>query len=116
MSNMMQYDDFRTKPNTLETFGFLPEFTADEIYDQIVYIIYQGWTPALEHEAPANASAHYWGMWKLPFFGMRDPNEVLAELDKCCSSYPDLLIRMIGYDNYTQCQGHSFVVYRPRGM
>jgi ribulose-bisphosphate carboxylase small chain len=115
MSTLMQNEDYRTK-ETLETFGFLPELTADEIYDQIVYIINQGWTPALEHEKPENKMAHYWGMWKLPFFGMTDPNEVLAELDACRAAYPDHLIRMIGYDNYTQCQGHNFVVYRPRGM
>ena len=113
--SMMQIDDYRTK-STLETFGFLPEFSADEIYDQIVYIINQGWTPALEHEAPANASHHYWGMWKLPFFGMRDPNEVIREIEACRAAYPDHFVRLIGYDNYTQCQGHNFVVYRPRGL
>ncbi|MEA3405432.1 MAG: ribulose bisphosphate carboxylase small subunit [Pseudomonadota bacterium] len=115
MSTMMQYDDYQTK-STLETFGFIPELTSDEIYDQIVYIINQGWTPALEHEEPALASDIYWGMWKLPFFGMRDPNEVLAEIDQCRSTYPNHIIRIVGYDNYTQCQGHNFVVYRPRGM
>ena len=29
---------------TLETFGFLPPMTQDEIYDQIAYIIAQGWS------------------------------------------------------------------------
>lgn len=114
MANI-QTDDYRTQ-YTLETFSFLPPLTADEVYDQIVYIINQGWTPALEHEEPVSASKHYWGMWKLPFFGMRDPNQVLAEVEACRQAYPDHLIRVIGYDNYTQCQGHNFVVYRPRGM
>jgi ribulose-bisphosphate carboxylase small chain len=111
----VQLEDYRTK-STLETFSFLPPMTGDEIYDQIVYIINQGWTPALEHEHPSQAGAHYWGMWKLPFFGMRDPDAVLAEIEECRQAYPDHLIRLIGYDNYTQCQGHNFVVYRPRGM
>ena len=113
--NQQISNDYRTK-YTLETFSFLPPLTSDEIYNQIVYIINQGWTPALEHEAPESASAHYWGMWKLPFFGMRDPNEVLQEIEACRQQYPDLLIRVLGYDSYTQCQGHNFVVYRPRGM
>jgi ribulose-bisphosphate carboxylase small chain len=114
MSNV-KIEDYRTKV-TLETFSFLPDMTSDEIYDQIVYIINQGWSPALEHVIPKNASRHYWGMWKLPFFGMRDPNLVLQEIEECRREYPDHLIRVIGYDNYTQCQGHNFVVYRPKGM
>jgi ribulose-bisphosphate carboxylase small chain len=55
-------------------------------------------------------------MWKLPFFGMRDPNAVLAEIEECRREYPDHMIRVVGYDNYTQCKGHEFVVYKPRGM
>jgi ribulose-bisphosphate carboxylase small chain len=110
----IQTEDYRTK-NSLETFSFLPEFTADEIYNQIVYIINQGLIPSIEHEAPENAAAHYWGMWKLPLFGTQDPNEVLKEVDACRSAYPNHLVRLIGYDNYTQCQGVCFVVNRPRG-
>jgi ribulose-bisphosphate carboxylase small chain len=53
-------------------------------------------------------------MWKLPLFGVRDPNEVLAELEECRRTYPNHLVRLIGYDNYAQCQGSNFVVYKPR--
>jgi len=113
--SVMSAGDYRTQ-RTFETFGFLPPMTQDEIYDQIVYIINQGWICALEHENPANASASYWGMWKLPFFGERNPDAVLRELEECKRAYPDHLIRMVGYDNYVQCKGHEFVVYRPRGM
>ncbi len=38
---------------TLETFGFLPPMTQDEIYDQIAYIIAQGWSPLVEHVHPS---------------------------------------------------------------
>lgn len=107
--------DYRTQ-HTYETFSFLPPLSQDEIYDQIVYIINQGWTPSLEHEAPEKASEHYWGMWKLPMFGTRNPDEVMREIEECRRAYPDHLIRLIGYDNYTQCQGHNFVIYRPRGL
>ncbi len=37
---------------TLETFGFLPPMSQDEIYDQIAYIIAQGWSPVIEHVHP----------------------------------------------------------------
>lgn len=107
--------DYRTK-FTMETFGFLPELTADEIYDQIVYLINQGWAPSIEHDTVANIQSTYWDMWKLPFFGMRDPQAFLAEIEECRREYPDHIIRVVGYDNYTQCKGHEFVVYKPRGV
>ena len=105
--------DYQTM-NTLETFGFLPKLTQDEIYAQINYIIAQGWTPAIEHEHPGNAFDHYWTMWKLPFFGETSLANVVNELEECRRSYPDHHIRLTGYDNYTQSQGSCFVVYEAR--
>lgn len=105
--------DYQTA-RTLETFGFLPKLTQEEVYDQIAYLIAQGWTPAIEHEHPAQATSSYWTMWKLPFFGQADLNEVVAELEACRRNYPDHHVRLIGYDNYTQSQGVCFVVYEGR--
>jgi ribulose-bisphosphate carboxylase small chain len=105
--------DFQTS-QTLETFGFLPKLSQDEVYDQIMYLVSMGLTPAIEHEHPSGSSNHYWTMWKLPMFGETNPNHVLEELDNCRRSYPDHHIRLIGYDNYTQSQGVCFVVYEGR--
>ncbi len=106
--------DYVTK-HTLETFGFLPKFSQDEVYKQIAYVLAQGWTPAIEHEHPSKAFNHYWTMWKLPFFGEQDLGHVVAELEACHRKYPDHHIRLLGYDNYTQSQGLAFVVYEGRG-
>jgi ribulose-bisphosphate carboxylase small chain len=111
---MNQQGDFQTS-QTLETFGFLPKLTQDEVYDQISYMVSQGWTPAIEHEHPSNSFNHYWTMWKLPLFGEQNPDQVMAELDACRRNYPDHHIRLIGYDNYSQSQGVCFVVYEGRG-
>ena len=54
MMQNSQLGDFQTA-QTLETFGFLPKFTQDEVYDQIAYLIAQGWTPAIEHEHPGGS-------------------------------------------------------------
>jgi ribulose-bisphosphate carboxylase small chain len=105
--------DYRTL-STLETFGFLPQFSQEEIHAQIAYIIAQGWTPAIEHEHPSRAFDHYWTMWKLPMFGENDLGAVVAELEECRRNYPDHHVRLTGYDNYTQSQGSGFVVYRGR--
>ena len=59
---------------TLETFGFLPPMTQEEIYDQIAYIIAQGWSPVIEHVHPSGCMQTYWSYWKLPFFGEKDLN------------------------------------------
>lgn len=53
--------DYKTK-RTLETFGFLPKLSQEEVYAQIAYLISQGWTPAIEHEHPSKAFNHYWTM------------------------------------------------------
>lgn len=105
-----QMGDFKTA-HTLETFGFLPKLTQEEIYEQIDYLIGQGWTPAIEHEHPGQATNHYWTMWKLPMFGEQTLQNVVEELEACRRAYPDHHIRILGYDNYTQSQGTAFVVY-----
>ena len=98
----------------LETFGFLPKMDASEIQAQIAYVLANGWAPAIEHTPPAQATDHYWTMWKLPFFGATDLGAVVEELEACRRSYPDHHVRLIGYDNYTQSQGLCFVVHEGR--
>ena len=105
--------DYQTQ-HTLETFGFLPPLSQEEIYEQIAYIIGQGWTPAIEHVHPSQSMKHYWTMWKLPFFGAQDLDTVVTELEGCHRSYPDHHVRLTGYDNYTQSQGACFVVFEGR--
>jgi ribulose-bisphosphate carboxylase small chain len=105
--------DYQTK-RTLETFGFLPPMTQEEIYTQIAYILAQGWTPAIEHCHPSEAMHDYWTMWKLPFFGQQELGDVVAELEACHRTYPDHHVKLTGYDNYTQSQGSCFVVFQGR--
>ena len=102
--------DYQTK-QTLETFGFLPKLSAEDVQKQIAYMIANGWSPAIEHEHPSNSMDHYWTMWKLPFFGETNMANVLAELEACRRAYPDHHVRLIGYDAYTQSQPVCFVVY-----
>jgi ribulose-bisphosphate carboxylase small chain len=113
MAAMHDVGDYQTE-QTLETFGFLPKLSPQEIYQQIAYILAQGWAPAIEHEHPSSAFNHYWTMWKLPFFGEKDVNAVAGQLEACHRAYPDHHVRLIGYDNYTQSQGAAFVVYEGR--
>ena len=54
MVDKTEMGDFQTA-QTLETFGFLPRFSQAEVYDQIEYLIRQGWTPSIEHEHPSQS-------------------------------------------------------------
>jgi len=103
-----------TTTQTLETFGFLPKMDQADLHAQIAYIIANGWSPAIEHEHPRNSTDHYWTMWKLPFFGETDLNNVLGELEACHRTFPDHHVRLTGYDSYTQSQGSCFVVFEGR--
>jgi ribulose-bisphosphate carboxylase small chain len=96
-----------------ETFSYLPPMTADQVRRQIGYAIAQGWNPAVEHtERGTSATSNYWYMWKLPLFGEQSVDAVLAELEACHREFPTHLVRVVAYDNYSQSQGVSFVVYR----
>ena len=95
-----------------ETFSYLPQMTDEQIRRQIQYLIDQGWNPAIEHSEPENAFGSYWYMWKLPMFGEQSVDTVLAEVEACKKENPGHLVRLIGYDNYAQCQGTSMLVHK----
>lgn len=110
MFNSAEMNDYESL-QTLETFGFLPKLTQEELHKQVAYIIAQGWTPAIEHIHPSRAMNTYWQMWKLPMFGEDNMGNVMAELDACRRKYSNHHVRLTGYDSYTQSQGSCFVVY-----
>jgi ribulose-bisphosphate carboxylase small chain len=94
------------------TFSYLPKMNASSIRRQVQYMIDRGWNCAVEHVEPEMASSDYWYMWKLPLFGERDLDAIMAELTACRNENPHDLVRIIGYDNKRQTQGQSFVVHR----
>eukprot|EP00242_Pyramimonas_sp_CCMP2087_P006235 CAMPEP_0198201200 /NCGR_PEP_ID=MMETSP1445-20131203/3962_1 /TAXON_ID=36898 /ORGANISM="Pyramimonas sp., Strain CCMP2087" /LENGTH=479 /DNA_ID=CAMNT_0043871403 /DNA_START=51 /DNA_END=1490 /DNA_ORIENTATION=+ len=115
-----------------ETLSFLPPLSDAEIVKQIGYIVAKDWTPCVEFAAPENAltldhghdgivssatcgyyANRYWPMWKLPMFGCTDPNQVLAEIAKCKTAFPDAYVRVCGFDPIKQVQVTSMLVHRP---
>lgn len=117
VANIQDYRSSQDDPGSRKygTFSYLPEMDAGRVRRQIEYMISKGWNPAIEHVEPAHSADNYWYMWKLPMFGERDIDHILAEVEECCKAWPDHLIRLIGYDNYAQSQGASMVVCRPGG-
>ena len=94
-----------------ETFSYLPPMEFNQVQEQIEYLLYKDWTPMIEHVEPHDVLSHYWHMWKLPMFGEKDYNEVLAELLACHAQFPHDHIRLIGLNKFAQSQGMAFVVY-----
>lgn len=109
--------DYKSRQNDPEsrkfgTFSYLPKMTAVSIRQQVQYMIDRGWNCAVEHVEPEMATRDYWYMWKLPMFGERDLDAIVAELTACRNANPGNYVRVIGYDNKRQTQGQSIVIYR----
>ncbi|GBG87988.1 hypothetical protein CBR_g46359 [Chara braunii] len=107
-----------------ETLSYLPPLSDTEIAKQIQYLINNGWIPTIEFDQagditrtngswPTYYDGRYWTMWKLPMFGCNDPSQVLAEIQQCKTEYPNVYIRVIGFDNVRQVQCASFIVHKP---
>ena len=110
---MADLQDYNSTPK-YETFSYLPPMTPEKIRRQIAYLISQGWNPGIEHVEPERSAQYYWYMWKLPMFGEQSVDTVVNELEACHRAHPGHHVRLIGYDNYSQSQGISFVVFRGR--
>ncbi len=95
----------------LGTFSYLPPMTAQQVRKQAEYIVARDWNAAVEHAAPGRAAESYWTMWKLPMFGEKSVERILAEAEACRKAHPGHHVRLIGYDNLRQTLGTAFVVH-----
>ena len=95
-----------------ETFSYLPPMTEAQIRTQVEYIVSRGWNAAVEHTEPGNMAGSYWYMWKLPMFGEKSVDKILAEAEACRRAHPDHHVRLIGYDKYKQSLGAAMVIFR----
>ena len=95
----------------LGTFSYLPLLTPEQLRGQVAYIVARGWNAALEHSAPERAADAYWSMWKLPMFGEKSVERILAEAEACHKAHPAHHVRLVGYDNARQTLGAAFVVH-----
>ena len=105
-----------TASRKFETFSYLPAMNAEQIRQQVEYIVKKGWNPAVEHTEPENAFGSYWYMWKLPMFGETDVDVILTEVDACHAAHPDNHVRLVGFDNFSQSKGTEMVIYRGKSV
>jgi ribulose-bisphosphate carboxylase small chain len=101
---------------TQGAFSFLPGLSADEIQTQIGRAIRMGWTVSIEHTEQPAPGNHLWDMWGLPSFDEPDPNEIMAEIDRCRATFPGDFVKVDALD--TAALGRptialSFIIQRP---
>lgn len=95
-----------------EAFSYLPTMPPARIKKQLAYVVDKGWDCMIEHVEPAHASDGYWYMWKLPMFGERDPEAILAEAMACRTANPKHHVRISAIDRMRQIMAFSLVVHR----
>ena len=98
------------------TFSYLPAMSPERIRAQVDYLVKRGWSPAIEHTEPQNADGSYWYMWKLPMFGEKSVERILAQAEACHREHPGRHVRLVAYDNARQTQGTAMVVYRGKAV
>jgi ribulose-bisphosphate carboxylase small chain len=100
---------------TQGTFSFLPDFTDEEIKEQVQYCLDNEWSVAVEYTDDPHPRNVYWHMWKLPLFDLKDPAGVMEEITECRKTFPNHYVRINGYDRSLgrQTIAISFIVNRP---
>lgn len=101
---------------TQGTFSFLPDFSDEEIAEQVQYCLNNEWSVSIEYTDDPHPRNVYWHMWGQPMFELKDPAGVMKELNECRSTYPNHYIRIIGYDRTLgrQTIAINFIVNRPK--
>ena len=101
---------------TQGTFSSLPDLTDEEIALQLRYALGNGWAVSVEFTGDPRPRNNYWDMWGLPMFDLRDPADVLREINECRAACPDRYIRVSAYDSRhgRQTTALSFLVNRPQ--
>ena len=118
---MSEVQDYRSKlsepaSRRFGTFSYLPAMDKDNIKKQVEYLVKKGWNPAIEHTEPEHLMDSYWYMWKLPMFGERSVERILAEAEACHKAHPANHVRLVGYDNARQTQGTAMVIFRGKAV
>jgi ribulose-bisphosphate carboxylase small chain len=116
MQAMQDYQSSLSDPASRRfgTFSYLPKLSPESLRRQVEYVVARGWNAAIEHAEPEHTAGSYWYMWKLPMFGEKSVERILAEAEACHRAHPRHHVRLVGYDGARQTQGVAMVVHRGR--
>ena len=100
---------------TQGTFSFLPDFSDQQIHEQVQYCIDNGWAVSIEYTDDPHPRNTYWEMWGHPMFDNPDAAAIVYELNECRKVYGSYYIRIIAFDSSPGWESIrlSFIVNRP---
>lgn len=101
---------------TQGTFSYLPDFSDEEIKEQIQYCLNNGWAVSIEHTRDPHPRNVYWALWGAqPMFDVHDPEVVMREIQACRAAFPNEYVRVSAYDSRLgrQVTTLQFIVQRP---
>ncbi len=97
-------------------FSFLPDLSDTQITAQIEYALKQGWAVSLEYTDDPHPRNTYWEMYGNPMFDLRDPADILGEINACRKTFPNHYVRVMAFDSTRgwETPRMSYLVNRPR--
>lgn len=100
---------------TQGTFSYLPDLSDEQIRAQVQYCLDNEWPISVEYSDDPHPRNVYWDMWGLPMFEIKDAAAIMLEISACRKAFPNLYIRVNGYDRRLgrQTTALSFLVNRP---
>jgi ribulose-bisphosphate carboxylase small chain len=108
-----------TNPNGIVTqgqFSFLPPLTDVQIIAQIKYALSKGWALSVEYTDDPHPRNTYWEMYGAPMFDLKDPADILIEVNNCRKTFPNHYIRVMAFSSVRGIESPtmSYIVNRPK--
>ena len=96
-------------------FSYLPDLSDDQIKNQVVYAIKNGFAISIEYTDDPHPRNCYWEMWGLPLFDIPDAATIMYELAECRKGHPGVYIKLNAFNNArgVESTAISFIVQRP---
>ncbi len=97
-------------------FSYLPDLTDVQITKQIEYALKHTWSVGIEYTDDPHPRNTYWEMYGNPMFDIKDPADVVKEINACRKAFPNHYVRVTAFDSTRGVESPtmSYIVNRPK--
>ncbi len=97
-------------------FSYLPDLTDAQISKQIEYALKHMWSVGIEYTDDPHPRNTYWEMYGNPMFDIKDPVDVVKEINACRKAFPNHYVRVTAFDSTRGVESPtmSYIVNRPK--
>ena len=97
-------------------FSYLPDLTDVQITKQIEYALKHTWSVGIEYTDDPHPRNTYWEMYGNPMFDIKDPVDVVKEINACRKAFPNHYVRVTAFDatRGVESPTMSYIVNRPK--